>query len=65
MYNYSGNKVLEQMAQFAYDPYPVGKTIEQERKINEDLLHTWSKNHQYRTSYGSMFTDVKSGVNVK
>lgn len=53
------------MAQFAYDPYPVGKTIEQERKINEDLLHTWSKNHQYRTSYGSMFTDVKSGVNVK
>ena len=46
------------MAQFTYDPFPAGKTVYQDKKISEDRFHSWTKDNHFRTSYGSMYTDV-------
>ena len=46
------------MAHFAYDPYFAGKKVTQEQKIGEDHFHAWTKDNHFRTSYGTMYTQV-------
>jgi len=47
------------MSKFAYDYNPAKTQDYRLTRINEDLLHIWSKEHMYRTSYSSAYTNVK------